>query len=163
MKTHYRKAFSSPYLASADLVEDTILTISHVSLDPDKTKRTKDLFNTAYFVEKEIRPGEKLKPMILNAHNSTIVSKFADSKFIDDWLNIPVTIYVDHSVKRGSETVEGLRISPIKPVKKELTPENTKGWERAKEAFKRDGDLRAVLNRVDISQENQEKLMQECA
>lgn len=163
MKTHYRKAFSSPYLASADLVEDTILTISHVSLDPDKTKRTKDLFNTAYFVEKEIRPGEKLKPMILNDTNCKILIKFTDSKFIDDWTNIPVTIYVDHSVKRGSETVEGLRISPIKPVKKELTPENTKGWERAKEAFKRDGDLRAVLNRVDISQENQEKLMQECA
>ena len=163
MKTHYRKAFSSPYLASADLVEDTILTISHVSLDPDKTKRTKDLFNTAYFVEKEIRPGEKLKPMILNAHNSAIVSKFADSKFIEDWTNIPVTIYVNHSVRMGSETVEGLRISPVKPVKKELTPENTKGWERAKEAFKRDGDLRAVLNRVDISKENQEKLMQECA
>lgn len=163
MKTHYRKAFSSPYLASADLVEDTILTISHVSLDPDKTKRTRDLFNTAYFVEKEIRPGEKLKPMILNDTNCKILIKFTDSKFIDDWTNIPVTIYVNPNVRMGSDTVEGLRISPIKPVKKELTPENTKGWERAKEAFKRDGDLRAVLNRVDISQENQERLMQECA
>lgn len=163
MKTHYRKAFDSPYLAAADLVEDTILTISHVSLDPDKTKRTKDLFNTAYFVEKEIRPGEKLKPMILNVQNSAIVSKFADSKFIEDWTNIPVTIYVNHNVRMGSDTVEGLRISPIKPVKRELTPENTKGWDNAKAAFKRDGNLKAVLTRVDISQENQEKLMQECA
>ena len=37
-KTHYRKAFNSPYLSSADIVEPTDLTISHVRLEPDKTK-----------------------------------------------------------------------------------------------------------------------------
>ena len=36
-KTHYRKAFNSPYLSSADIVEPTDLTISHVRLEPDKT------------------------------------------------------------------------------------------------------------------------------
>ena len=54
-KTHYRKAFNSPYLSSADIVEPTDLTISHVRLEPDKTKKTKDLLNTAYFKEREIR------------------------------------------------------------------------------------------------------------
>ncbi|WP_238149443.1 hypothetical protein [Arsenophonus endosymbiont of Aleurodicus floccissimus] len=57
-KTHYRKALDSPYLSSADIVEPTVLTISHVLFEPDKTRRTKDVFNTAYFEEKEIRPGE---------------------------------------------------------------------------------------------------------
>lgn len=69
-KTHFRKAFDSPYLSSADIVEPTVLTIARVGLEPDRTKKTKDLFNTAHFVEKELRPGEKLKPMILNATNS---------------------------------------------------------------------------------------------
>ena len=64
-KTHFRKAFDLPYLSSADIVEPTILTIARVSLETDKTKKTKDVFNTAYFVERELRPGEKLKPMIL--------------------------------------------------------------------------------------------------
>ncbi|ELM7247615.1 hypothetical protein Q2X14_003859, partial [Salmonella enterica] len=51
-KTHYRKAFDSPYLSSADIVEPTILTIARVALESDKTKKTKDVFNTAYFEER---------------------------------------------------------------------------------------------------------------
>ena len=162
MKTHYRKAFDSPYLSSADLVEATQLTISRVALEPDHTKKTKDMFNTAYFAEKELRPGEKLKPMILNAHNSKVMANLTESKFIDDWINVPVTIYVDTNVRFGKETVEGLRISPMKPTKKQLTPDNVTQWNQAKQAFKRDGNLIAVLKRVDISESDQARLIEEC-
>lgn len=162
-KTHYRQAFNSPYLSSADIIETATLTIKHVKLELDQTKKTKDLFNTAYFVEKEIRPGETLKPMILNASNSKTMRNLADSAFIDDWQNIRVTIYVDTNVRFGRETVEGLRISPNKPEKKTLTPSNTEAWGHAKAAFNRDGDLKKVLMRVDISKADQEKLIAECA
>ena len=156
-KTHYRKAFDSPYLSSADIVEPTVLTVSYVRLELDKTKKTKDVFNTAFFTEKEIRKGEPLKPMILNAHNSKTLKGITNSAFIDDWNNVRITVYVDHNVRFGKETVEGLRISPHVPEqgKKLLTPEWTKGWENAIEAFKRDGNLTSVLKRVDISPENQ--------
>lgn len=162
-KTHYRKAFDSPYLSSADIVEPIVITISHVRLESDKTKKTKDLFNTAYFVEKEIRAGEKLKPMILNATNSKTMKGLTNSAFIDDWLNIRVTIYVDHNVRFGKETLEGLRISPHVPEqgKKVLTPEWTKAWANAVAAFKRDGNLTSVLERVDISEENQALIKQQ--
>lgn len=163
VKTHYRKAFDSPYLSAADLVEAVQLTVSRVALEPDHTKKTKDMFNTAYFAEKEIRPGEKLKPMILNAHNSKIMANLTGSKFIDDWINVPISIYVDSNVRFGKETVEGLRISPMRPEKKVLTPDNAAQWNSAKQAYLRDGNLKAVLKRVDISQENQEKLIAECA
>ena len=112
-KTHFRKAFNSPYLSSADIVGPTTLTVARVTLEPDKTKKTKDVFNTAYFSERELRPGEKLKPMILNATNSKTMSVLAGSAFIDDWQGIKVTIYVDKNVKFGKEVREGLRISPI--------------------------------------------------
>jgi len=161
-KTHYRKAFDSPYLSSADIVEPTVLTISHVALEADRTKKTKDLFNTAHFVEKELRPGEKLKPMILNASNSKTLKGLANSAFIEDWNGLRVTVYVDPNVRFGKETVEGLRISPHAPEKKILTPENEKGWANAKAAFKRDGNLKSVLSRVDISPEHQQQLMDEC-
>ena len=46
-KTHYRKAFDSPYLSSADIVEPTVLTIARATLENDKTKKSKDVFNTA--------------------------------------------------------------------------------------------------------------------
>lgn len=161
-KTHYRKAFDSPYLSSADIVEPTVLTIQRVTLETDRTKKTKDHFNTAWFAERELRPGEKLKPMILNATNSKMMKSITGSAFIDDWQNVPVTIYVDPHVRFGKESVEGLRIMPAAPRKKELTPEDKKTWEGAKAAYKRDGSLDKVLARVEISDENIERLIAEC-
>jgi hypothetical protein len=163
-KTHYRKAFDSPYLASADIVEPTVLTIACVKLEADRTKKTKDKFNTAYFVEKEIRPGETLKPMILNATNSKTMKSLTGSAFIDDWQNVRVTIYVDPNVRFAKETVEGLRISPQPPAdgKKRITPEMPKAWGSAKAAYQRDGNLDAVLARAEMSEEHQKQLIAEC-
>ena len=109
-KTHYRKAFDSPYLSSADIVHPIVVTIQRVTLEKDKTKKTPDLFNTAYWVEKNIRPGEVLKPMILNATNSKFLAQLTGSKWIDDWAGTAVEIYVDNHVRFGKETVEGLRL-----------------------------------------------------
>lgn len=161
-KTHYRKAFNSPYLSSADVTEPTVLTIKRVTLEADKTKKTKDVFNTAYFVEREIRKGEPLKPMILNATNSKTIKNLSGSAYIDDWNNISVTIYVDSNVRFGKETTEGLRISPVAPKKMQFISPGTKAWENAKAAYIRDGNLHAVLDRVSITSENQDKLIKEC-
>lgn len=162
-KTHYRKAFDSPYLSSADIVEHTTLTVAYVKLEKDRTKKTTDDFNTAHFVEKFIRPGEPLKPMILNATNSKMMKEFTGSPFIDDWKNVAITIYVDHNVRFGKETVEGLRISPHRPeTKKVLTPDMSAKWEQAKAAYKRDKSLDAVLSRVTMTEEHQEQLKREC-
>lgn len=160
-KTHYRKAFNSPYLSSADVVGEVGLTIKRVALEPDQTKKTKDLFNTAYFVEKEIRHGEPLKPMILNATNSKMLRHITDSPYIDDWQNVPITVYVDPSVKFGRETVEGLRVRMRQP-RPEVKP-GTQMWENAKTAFVRDGNFSKVLEKADISEENQNRLREECA
>lgn len=161
-KTHYRKAFNSPYLSSADITEPIILTIKNVALMPDKTKKTKDLFNTAFFIETEIRPGEELKPMILNATNSRTMRNLTGSAFIDDWNHVPVTIYVDNKIRFGRDTVEGLRISPEAPriQKPELAP-NTEQWKRAVAAYKRDGNLDTVKKHVSISKENEKKIKEE--
>jgi hypothetical protein len=161
-KTHYRKAFDSPYLSSADIVEPTVLTVKGVRLEADRTKKTKDKFNTAYFVEREIRPGEPLKPMILNATNSKTMKGLTGSAFIDDWNDVRITVYVDHNVKFGKENVEGLRISPEAPTRKHITPEMPKAWTNAKAAYKRDGNLDAVLAKADMSEEHQAQLIAEC-
>jgi hypothetical protein len=161
-KTHYRKAFDSPYLSSADLVEPITLTVAYVRLESDRTKKTKDKFNTAHFVEKEIRPGEPLKPMILNATNSKTMKGLTGSAFIDDWNDVKITVYVDHNVKFGKENVEGLRISPMPPKTKKLTPDMTQAWANAKAAYKRDGSLEAILSRVVMTEEHQNLLVEEC-
>lgn len=160
-KTHYRKAFNSPYLSSADIVEPTVLTVKYVKLEIDQSKKTKDFFNTAHFAENNLRPGEPLKPMILNAHNSKIMSNLGESKFIDDWKDIKITVYVDPNVKFGRDTVEGLRINPNPPkTRQELKP-NTDQWASAVNALIRDGNLDKVLARVDISDANIELLKAE--
>jgi len=155
-KTHYRKAFNSPYLSAADIVEPTVLTILRVSLDPDKTKKTKDQFNTAYFKEREIRHGEELKPMILNATNSRTIKNLTGSAFIEDWLNVPVTVYVDNAVRFGRDTVEGLRISTERPVvrKQELTPDNEKAWSRAVEVYAKTKTFSEIEKHMEISEVN---------
>ncbi len=158
-KTHYRKAFNSPYLSSADIIEPTVLTISHVRLEGDQTKKTKDVFNTAHFSEKEIRPGEKLKPMILNAHNSKVLKSLTGSPFIDDWQNIQVTIYVDSNVRFGRDTVEGLRISVEPPVRRVQLKQGTEAWDRAIAAYKRDGNLDTVKKFVDITEKDEKLIM----
>lgn len=150
-KTHYRKAFNSPYLSSADIVESEVLTIKSVRLEPDKTKKTKDHFNTAYFAETEIRKGEPLKPMILNATNSKMMKTLADSAFIDDWQGVQVMIYVDHNILMMGETMDGLRIcAPL--ARKKLMVGGVQ-FKNAVEAYKRDGNLDAVKARVDVSQD----------
>lgn len=164
-KTHYRKAFNSPYLSSADIVGPTILTVKDVRFMPDQSKRTKDSFNTVYFAEQNIRPGEVLKPMILNATNNETLRMLAGgSKFIDDWKNIPITVYVDPNVRFGRETVEGLRISHQHPVlqKPELQP-NTKPWINAITAYKRDGNFDKVEERMVISDKNKELIREQCS
>lgn len=161
-KTHFRKAFDSPYLSSADIIEPTVLTVDHVKLEIDHTKKSKDFFNTAYFAEKEIRAGEKLKPMILNAMNSKTMRNTTGSPFIDDWKNVRVMVFVDRNVKFGRDIVEGLRLSPHTEQKQALTPQHVRAWNNAKEAFRRDGNLKAVLERRAMSEEDQLQLIAEC-
>lgn len=161
-KTHYRKAFNSPYLSSADVVEPIILTVSRVSLEIDKSKKSKELFNTAYFVEKEIRPGEQLKPMILNATNSRTMAALTGSKFIDDWGDTPITVFVDGKVKFGRDTVEGLRIATEKPrIEKPILQPSTKLWENAKIAYERDGNLDSVKQRMSVPKNIEKQLIDE--
>lgn len=158
-KTHYRKAFNSPYLSAADITEPTILTVVSVRLEKDQTKKTKDFFNTAYFAEKEIRQGEKLKPMILNATNSRTLKNLTGSAFIDDWCNVPITVYVDNKIRFGRDMVEGLRIStePPRLTKPELTPNHPR-WAGAIEAYKRDGNFTAIEGHMVISDINKQAI-----
>lgn len=159
--THYRKVFDSPYLSSMDVVEPITLTIAAVAQETDKTKKSKDVFNTAYFVEKFIRPGEKLKPMILNATNSKAVAKLTGSPFIEDWAGARVTVYVEHGISFGREKVDGLRVMAA-PERKRLTPDNAGVWANAKAAYLRDGNLDKVLAKADMSDEHIAQLIAEC-
>ncbi len=161
-KTHFRKAFNSPYLSSADIVDATVLTISKVALEPDQTKKTKNMFNTAYFAEKELRPSETLKPMILNATNSRTMHKLTGSHYIEDWAGTKVTVYVDPNVRNRGEIVEGLRISTEKPpTEKPRLVQGSKEWGLAVSRFK-EGSFHLVEQHRTVTLEDK-KLIEEQA
>jgi hypothetical protein len=153
-KTHYRKVFKSDHLGAADLEEMTedgkklIFTIREVKQEYGaKVAGRKIDANIAYF-------KEGIKPLVLNSTNSKQVSKFAQSKFVEDWANLTIELFIDANVKLKGEIVGGVRIRPTQPVikKPELTPDHNR-WDEAKEAVKI-GNLDGVVSRFDLSPEN---------
>jgi len=160
-KTHYRKVFKSDHLGVADLEDlqeagsNLVFTISHVRQEIGvRVAGSKGNYNIAYF-------QEKIKPLVLNATNSKIVKGFCSgSPFVEDWNNVNIHLYIDANVKMKGEIVGGVRINPTQPqAKKPLNPEDEKGWAMAITAYKRDGNLKAVLDRRDMTPEHQQKLM----
>lgn len=163
-KTHYRKVFKSDHLGVADLEDliesgsDLIFTISHVMQEIDvRVAGKKGSFNIAYF-------QEKIKPLVLNATNSKVMKNLSGgSSFVEDWGNITVGLYIDPSASFGGEVTGGVRINPNRVQKrKELLP-NTQAWTNAIAAYQRDGNLEKVLERMDVSEENQRLIMEEAS
>lgn len=164
-KTHYRKVFKSDHLGIADLedlIEEgkpLIFTIKEVRQQFGvKVAGRKIDANIAYF-------KENIKPLVLNATNSKAVKYFAKgSAFVEDWVNIPVQLYIDPNVKMSGEIVGGVRIHPEAPrMQKPVLKEGTKQWDNAIAAFQRDGNLSAVLERVHVSEEQQNKIMEQAS
>jgi len=161
-KTHYRKVFKSDHLSCADLEDfieagsNLIFTIARVQQEMGaKVAGRKINANIAYFVE-------KIKPLVLNATNSKVMKDLTKSSFVEDWQNVPVRLYIDASAKLKGEIVGGVRINPnpVRQQKVQLTQQNAKMWSRAITACKRDGNLNRVMESCDISQENQQLILQ---
>jgi len=159
-KTHYRKVFKSDHLGQADLEDfiesgsNLVFTIHHVVQEIGARVAGKKInANIAYFTE-------TIKPLVLNATNSKTLRQMTGSSFVEDWTGILVQLYIDPNVKMKGDTVGGVRINPKQPAatKPVLTPSQTKPWTNAIAAFKRDGNLSAVLKRYDISQDNMQAI-----
>jgi len=161
-KTHYRKVFKSDHLGVADLEDllesghNLIFTIAYVKQEYGvRVAGKKGDFNIAYF-------AENIKPLVLNAGNSKIMKNLSgNSAFIDDWQNIKVRLYIDGAVQFGRDIVSGVRIHPDKPVERQWLEPDTKAWDNAKIAYKRDGNLEAVKKRMDVSPEIEQQLIGE--
>ena len=154
-KTHYRKVFKSDHLGSADLDE----MIEEKRLLVFTIKEVKQMFG-AQVAGKKIDANiafftEQIKPLVLNATNSKVMSRLTGSKFVEDWAGVTVELYIDASVKMKGEAVGGVRVRASKALtkddlmtlymeKEELVPEAEK---EAVEAAINGGDS-SKFNRV---------------
>jgi len=166
-KDHYRNVFKSDHLSKADL-QDMIeqgtplqVTISHVKQEYGARVAGKiGDFDIAYFVE-------KIKPMIINATNGSILEALMKSPFVQDWNNIPVTLYVNEKVSMSGK-VGGVGIIPTKKkalqlISQErflLAVEKIKAGKYSKlelrKVFALTGDQYAILGNLNVSFEGEE-------
>jgi len=134
-KTHYRKVFKSDYLSIADLEDfieekkSLIFTIKEVKqLYNITVGGRKTNANIAYF-------KENIKPMVINAKNGLRIKTFTDSKWVEDWTNVDIELYVDMGVTNPSTGEKGgVGIKPIQPkskVKPQFTDANFEGAKKA--------------------------------
>lgn len=150
MKTHWKKAFNKDYLGSHDLDEgkDLVAVIDHVEVREVKDAQGASKCNIAIFTT-------AIKPMILNVTNCKTVKAFAGSNYIEDWKQIPVTIY-SRDVKAFGEVVEALRIREKQPTltKPELTPDHQM-WAKAVEHLnKPESTIEDITKRYTVSPDN---------
>jgi len=156
-KTHWKKVFNKDYLGACDLEDNKDLKtiISHVEIREIKGANGKQKRNIAIF-------KDKIKPMVLNVTNCKILKKFTNSTFIEDWVDVPVQIYVKSNVEAFGDTTEGLRFRETQPKneKPELLP-STDQWNKAVTYLKGTGTIERIKRDWNISEQNEQKLKEE--
>lgn len=112
-KTHWKKVVSDPnYLGEADFFEgeEKIGTIARVvQSEKVQTAEGKSEKAVVYF-------QEKLKPMILNVSRSKAIEKVAGSPYFEDWVGVPIQLYIEHGIKAFGDVVSAVRVRDRKPV-----------------------------------------------
>ena len=112
-KTHWKKVVSDPnYLGEADFYEgeEKIGTISRVVQNEKvQTAEGKSEKAVVYFME-------NLKPMILNVSRSKAIEKVAGSPYFEDWLGVPIQLYIEHGIKAFGDVVSAVRVRPRRPI-----------------------------------------------
>lgn len=115
---HYRNAFKSDHLASADIEElqennngKAILTLQKVQYFEGRSVagRKMDRSLIAFFVQ-------DVKPMVVNATNAKILAKLIGSSNVNTWLDLVLNIelYVADTTMKGQRTT-GIRIKATLP------------------------------------------------
>ena len=90
---NWRNSFTSPFMASWDIDQPTILTIESVEQKVVQLQKSEQKV-LATFVEKKFSNGEEVKKMILNASNCKMLHKATNSNNTDNWKGIKVEIGV---------------------------------------------------------------------
>jgi hypothetical protein len=101
--------------------------------------------------------SEAYKPMIMNVTNQKMISKLADSPYIEQWVGKQFKLVVV-KIKAFGEVVDALRVKSEKVAKPVLTI-GTANFEACKKAYKADAtQLDKIKAKYDVSKEVEEAL-----
>lgn len=104
------EALPSKYLSKEDLDKPILVTIANVHMDyVEGSERSEDKPVMTF--------KEKIKPMILNHTNWSVLEEVVGSDDSDDWIGQKIVVYHDPSVMFGGKRVGGIRLRAPKNVK----------------------------------------------
>lgn len=154
-KTHWKRLANPDYLGAYDFQpgEERIVTVKNVTREtvsgPDGKKEECTIL---HFVE-------KYKPMIMNATNSKMLTKLADSPYVEDWAGKSFKLAV-RKIKAFGDMVEALRIMPDKVIKQKPKLElNTENFTNCRNSYLADnGWLPKIKAKYEVSQEVEAEL-----
>lgn len=144
--THWKKLTNPDYLGSYDFAqgEERIVTVKDVKREmvsgPDGKKEE---CTVCHFVE-------PYKPMILNATNQKMITKLAETPYIEQWVGKSFKLVVV-KIKAFGEVVDALRIKSEKVVKPLLVI-NTPNFEACRKAYMADhAKLESIKAKYDVT------------
>ncbi len=146
--THWKKLTNPDYLGAYDFAqgEERIVTVKEVKRELiSGTDGKKEECTVVHF-------SEPFKPMIMNVTNQKMISKLADSPYIEQWVGKQFKLVVV-KVKAFGEVVDALRIKSEKVVKPTLVI-GSANFEACKTAYKADKNkLTSIKAKYDVSAE----------
>ena len=159
IKDHYRNTSKSDHLAKEDLIgleQPIIYTISHCSQESNRKVAGKNipLCNVAFFKDKDV------KPWVINQTNAKILAGFAGTPSVSSWVNMPVELYVDSSVKMKGAVVGGIKVRTVQPkIEKDTMNEVHHHWQIGVQKVQNEGwTIEMVREHYIISEEDYRKL-----
>jgi len=161
--THYRNAYKSDHLGKYDLIDmmedghNLIFTITYVNQEKNAkvAGKTIPIANIAYF-------KEDIKPLVVNAGNADILYKFTGSTKVENWKNIKVKLYIEHSAKLKGQVVGGVRIHSEQPqIEKDILSPQSEKWDDAIDHLVAGKPFDSIKKYYELSKENEELLRKE--
>ncbi len=116
-KTPWQKTFDPHYLGSWSLEDNEIFATVVVSCElKEVTSNGKEFKERIVATLRDAPRNGILLPMIIgNKDNAKAMQKLSGSQYVEDWKNIPVTIFVKKNIKAFGELVDALRIKDTPP------------------------------------------------
>ena len=114
--THWKKLTNPDYLGAYALEpgKDLIVTIKNVANEVvTGTDGKKETCSVMHFVE-------NVKPMILNATNSKMITKLMKTPYIEQWSGRRIQLYIESGIKAFGDIVDALRVRPFLPMEEKL-------------------------------------------
>ena len=110
-QTHWKRLTNPDYLGAYSLEPGNDMTLTIKSVVREMVTGTDGKKEECTI----IKFAEQVKPMICNNTNAKMIEKIYKTPYIEEWSGRAIQIYVEHGIKVGRETTDGLRIRPIIP------------------------------------------------